>query len=408
MAKRGIVLSNGDGRVTFSDTGSIWYEDTNLEITGSEISASSLTLAGIAANKLMYVSGSRILPVVTGTLNKGALVWNSSTSQWSASSDIVEYYTGNAGGDISGTYGDSINPPAVVNISNVNSGTLRSFNGGTGAVIPVGSNILLKATSGSFTYISASAASSGSFLTATSQNGWALSPPAYQPDIRFYTSGSTGNTFTWTKPEGARFARVILQGAGGGGGGGAAATYNGAGGGSGGFTDIVIDLSLITSASVTASIGGNGGSAAGSGVSGDTTSFGSYTAVGGSGGGVGANSTSNGGAAGTGTTKNGGKGASSVTTAADTTYDMPSGGARGGSGAVGGTITSLLLNKNFGYNISSTGDDLSTALIPASGALGVASPSVPSRPSYGAGGAGGAINTAGGAGGHGYALIISW
>ena len=409
MANRSIILSNGDGRVTFSNTSSIWYDDVTLTITGSAISAGSLTLPSIEANKLIYVSGGSILPVVTGTVNNGALVWNATTSQWSASSDIVEYYAGTAGGDLSGTFGTQ-NFPKVTNISNVSSGTLSAFYGGTGANIPTGSNILLKATSGSFSYLSASAASSGSLVTATSTNGWTIAPPAYQPDVRFYTSGSTGNTFTWTKPAGARFARVILQGAGGGGGSYRTATVSGAGGGSGGYTDIIIDLANITNTViVTVGIGGLGTFVTNTPPPGGSTTFGSYYSAGGGGGGVGfgAASSAPGGIAGVGLTKNGGSGCPpQSSTSAVTVVGMPSGGGR--FGGTPGTIVPIFQNsqKNFGYTLDSAGGTINITL--SSGSVG-SNGSTPAKPGYGAGG-GGAMGTVsiGGDGGDGYALIISW
>ncbi len=435
MAKKSLILSNNDGRVTFSNTGSLWYDDVTLSITGSEISASSIAFAGISVNKLMYVSGSSILPVVTGTVNNGALVWNATTSQWSASADIVEYYTGSAGGDLSGTFGQ-IGFPVVKNISNVSSGTLSAFYGGTGANIPTGTNILLKATSGSFTYLSASAASSGSLVTATSQNGWTLAPPAYQPDVRFYTSGSTGNTFTWTKPTGARFARVILQGAGGGGGGStsnnAPSALNGGGGGAGAFTDVTIEISSVSSASVTTGIGGNGGicnvvASTTNGLSGSITSFttnaGTVLSANAGLGGVrtsGAN-TNAGGAGGTamsvangGYSKTGDAGATGGA-AQRTVYAICGGGGAGGwyNRSI---ITPIIQSTSFGYSTTSDGVNLSMLTF-ASGTNG--NLTTPERAGYGGGGAAAvagstvaptqrAAGVTSDHGGHGYVLVISW
>lgn len=81
---------------------------------------------------------------------------------------------------------------------------------------------------------------------------------------------STSGTYTWTKPDGCRYVRVLVVGAGGGGCG------HGEGGGAGGFAEKWIDVTSVSSVTVT--VGGRGGgtgyhSGAGNG---GTSSFGSY------------------------------------------------------------------------------------------------------------------------------------
>lgn len=420
MAKKSIVLSNGDSRVTFSNTGSLWFDDVNMAITASGVYADSLKLPSVGDNKLFQVSGSSLVAVQNGLTNKGTLAWNSTLNQWSASADVVEYYSGNAGGDVIGNYGDSENPPKVVNISNVVSGTLRSLNGGTGLSLASGKNVLLKATSAGITAMSASAGMSGSVISAVSGSGWAISPPAYMPDVRFYTSGSSGNTFTWTKPAGAKFARVILQGAGGGGGGGTTSTSSnareGSGGGSGGFTDIIIELSSINSATVTVGLGGIGGTKPNGGAAGGTTSFLSYTAGGGGGG---PNGSGTGGAGGIGLSKNGGYGAGgkywdglSANVPAETVYGMPSGGgcAISSGYTYPGPIDPMVSSKSFGYSVDSTGKVIDIPLL-GYGAAGNGGNYPPDATNYGSGGAGapgGPAAAKGSNGAAGYALIISW
>lgn len=433
MAKKSIILDNGDGRVAFSNTASFYYEDSNLTLTGSEISASQqLNFPNIPANKLVYISGStkNLVKVVDGTVNKGALVWNSTTSQWSASSDIVESYTGQTDGNyLSGSFNDP-GGVKVINISSVSSGTLPTGYGGTGANIPAGNNVLLVAKSGSYSYLSASASASGSVVTATS-NGWALMQPAYQPDVRFYTSGSTGNTFTWTKPAGAKFARVILQGAGGGGGGSrcGASIYNGSGGGAGAFTDVVIDVSAISTASVTAGIGGQGGANAfnavpTSGVAGGNSTVdanGIALSAGGGAGGLSATANTGraGGAGGLamsvssgGYSKTGGAGApngTSVSVPYYTAYGICGGGGAGGFNN-GPEIITMIQSTCFGYTTTSDGIDISTLNFKKAKSSDY---SPGATADYGVGGtaaAGSAANIGGNScnGGNGYILIISW
>jgi hypothetical protein len=90
---------------------------------------------------------------------------------------------------------------------------------------------------------------------------------------------------TWTKPAGVNLVKVTVVG---GGGGGGSATTNDltAGGGAGGGTAIeVIDVSGISSETITIGAGGAGGTGGGVGSDGGTTSFGAHcSATGGEGG----------------------------------------------------------------------------------------------------------------------------
>lgn len=403
MAKKSLILDNGDGRVTFSNTASVSLDDgADNNMSASFMTASSLSISGLGVGqvKLLSASNGTFNIFSDGTVDGGAIAFDG--TRWVTSSLLVQDYSGSAYGDLSGTYESGVQ---VVNISNVNAGTLPVAFGGTGRSLASSQALILKvsASAGQTPVISALSASSGSVLT-TYGGAWTAIPPGY-PDVRFYTSGSTGNTFTWNKPSGARFARIILQGAGGGGGG--FNVSNGGGGGSGGFTDITIDLAFISTLLVTASLGGNGsvssaGSNGGATYVGRPTSPTEYYANGGVGGGVNSALPT---AGGTGITKNGGAGAGANGTAAETVYGMPSGGGRGAGAA--GTVVHIISNKNFGYHITYDGIDISTSLIAASGSAG-ASTSIPVRPGYGAGGGGGVSGYAGGPGGHGYALIISW
>ena len=99
---------------------------------------------------------------------------------------------------------------------------------------------------------------------------------------------------TWTKPTGINLVKVTVIGGGGGGGNcdAGASTNDSAGGGGGGGTTIeIIDVSSISSETVTIGAGGAGATTgAATGSAGGASSFGSHCSATGGGGGVGANS----------------------------------------------------------------------------------------------------------------------
>jgi hypothetical protein len=96
---------------------------------------------------------------------------------------------------------------------------------------------------------------------------------------------------TWTKPAGINLIEVELVG---GGGGGSAGYADGSpGGGAGGYSRKLIDVSSITSETVTIGSGGAAGTSTSNGSAGGTTSFGSHmSATGGSGSAYGTNAIS--------------------------------------------------------------------------------------------------------------------
>lgn len=109
---------------------------------------------------------------------------------------------------------------------------------------------------------------------------------------------------TWTKPAGCK--RILVFGTGGGGGGGDATSSNhGVGGGGAGGTSIkFIDVSAISSETVTIGGGGAGGTGGGNGATGGNTTFGAHFTASGGAGGTGDSSPPDGGTGGTAATGN--------------------------------------------------------------------------------------------------------
>jgi hypothetical protein len=119
---------------------------------------------------------------------------------------------------------------------------------------------------------------------------------ANPPTIQTFTSSGT-----WTKPSGCKKIKVTVTGGGGGGGATTTNNYGGGGGGGGGGTSIeFIDVTAVSSVSVTVGGGGSGGTSSGNGSSGGTSSFGAYCSATGGGGGYKSSVGNGGGSAGSG------------------------------------------------------------------------------------------------------------
>ncbi len=369
MAKRGVVLSGDDSRVTFSDTGSLSIDDVTNNVSASYVSASSLALPGVSSSgiKLLSASNGVISTFPNGAINNSAIAWNG--TRWVTSSIIPQTYAGVAGGDLSGSYDDSVK---VTSIENVYYGALPVNHGGTGTSLEVGANDIVKVSSsaGSTPQFSTITAASGAILTSVS-GVLSADLPWYMQKVEIYTKPGTYN---WKKPAGIRFARVITQGAGGSGGNGARNTGTwtpGGGGAAGGFADGTFDLSLISNATVTVGAGGaqqKGTIGAGTALAGNAGGASSFVATniniygnGGAAGPVGATTVAAaaGGASGGGSfTKTGGNSNSYNTI--NSVYDAPAGGGVGESylGTVGtagvqnpATVNKILnVDGLFGYN----------------------------------------------------------
>lgn len=99
---------------------------------------------------------------------------------------------------------------------------------------------------------------------------------------------------TWTKPAGITVAVAEVIAAGGGGGSCEGGLSAGGGGGAGGYSKVLVDVTGISSESVTVGTGGSGGAAAAGpndGSSGGSSSFGSHASATGGSGGVGGEGT---------------------------------------------------------------------------------------------------------------------
>lgn len=188
----------------------------------------------------------------------------------------------------------------------------RIVDGGTGDLYIQGNNMYLTNTSGNnyFGAISGGAATlyhNNSAKLATTSTGVNVTGALTVNGSPFSSTPPTVQTFTssgtWNKPSGCKAVKVTVVGGGGGAGGTSNSTYGGAGGGgAGGFGIAFIDVTAVSSQTVTVGSGGSGGSTAPTdGSSGGSSSFGSYcTATGGGGGAKAAgNVTTAGGSAGT-------------------------------------------------------------------------------------------------------------
>ena len=113
----------------------------------------------------------------------------------------------------------------------------------------------------------------------------------FNPGLKSVQVFASAGTTTWTKPSGIKLVKVIVTG-GGGGGGRANATDSasgtaGSGGGGGGTAIKLIDVSAVSSVSVTVGDRGIGSPSDGvQGTAGGTSSFGSYCSATGGGGGL--------------------------------------------------------------------------------------------------------------------------
>ena len=108
-------------------------------------------------------------------------------------------------------------------------------------------------------------ASSSTFLRG--DMAWtAVSDTSGLSSVQVFTSSGT-----WTKPSGVTKVMVEVQAGGGGGGGSSSTSYAAGSGSGGGYTKKIIDVSSISSATITVGSGGSGGTSSGTGVNGGSS-----------------------------------------------------------------------------------------------------------------------------------------
>jgi hypothetical protein len=365
MANKKILVSSGNGKrqtiPTLSGTSSLYFDDATNTIVAKSGSISTLQ---VGTTSSMLVASSGVVSAIPVGTSGSMLVYNGSS--WTTTPSTIP--VGAAGGDLTGSYPT----PQVKGVGNVVSGTLAIANGGTGRTTLTSGSILV----GNSSQVGLIAPNANGDVLTVSSGVWGSVTGLVAIDIQMFTGSGAA---TWTKPTGARFARVLLQGAGGGGGSGWTRTATsqtvagGAGGGSGGFTDIMISvIDLSSSATIPVYVGqggaGNvsifGGATAGG--AGEQSRFGVndansapsasnakyYCSAGGGSGGSSSSTAAAGGAGGFGLTILGSAGATSTagggaTTDATSSYFGATGGGAGGGvtttgtgafGSKGGTI----------------------------------------------------------------------
>lgn len=156
--------------------------------------------------------------------------------------------------------------------------TLPVTKGGTGVATLAANNVLLG--NGTSALQEVAPGTSGNVLTSNGTT-WTSAVPAGGSSgslLRITVFSSSG---TWTKGADTNYVRAYGWGGGGGGGGGS----NGRGGGSGAYAEEFIDVTAVSTVSVTVGSGGTAGTSSVAGGNGGSSTFGSYfTAGGGTGG----------------------------------------------------------------------------------------------------------------------------
>jgi hypothetical protein len=266
MTIKSILLSNGNGTILESPTGSFGYDDNTDYIYISTLSASQINISG--ASNSVFISDNGQISALPAAGNSGKFIVSDGNRLVVDSAQNIA--NGNTSGDLSGSYPS----PIVKSLSNAVSGTLPVSLGGLGNTlsdIPSGSLILASGTGSLVAVSTANATSSTEEYVLGSNNGaWAaINASAVQRDVsvQFFTcsAANTTSTYTWTKSNPNHiWARVMIQ-AGGGAGAGSGTVLNaanGGGGGGGGFSDFTMFVSGVNSATVVVGAGGTSTSTA--------------------------------------------------------------------------------------------------------------------------------------------------
>jgi hypothetical protein len=267
MAIKNILLSSGSAKRWSAPENRFAYDTDTEYISIDNLSSSQFVLTGAISSVLINSGG--IVTAYAASTNSGSYLVTDNT-KWTVGS------AGNVSiGPVSGTLSGSYPNPRFVDITYVDTGSLPVARGGFSGsgnfnllrTIPSGSLIVANGT-GSLTTISTASYVEGNDYVLASVSGssvWAVvtaSAPARDANVQYFTCSSPTVTTTgsWVKQNpNHQWARVMLQGGGGGGSVYTAGSTPGQkGGGGGGFTDIVVYVGNILSASITVGAGALG------------------------------------------------------------------------------------------------------------------------------------------------------
>ncbi len=252
------LLYNDNGtNVEIDNSGSlpsIYYDTASGSVNTQGVVVSSITASlsntGIvltdATGKLSVASTSSVQN--NSYLKSDGITWRFIT----ATDQLVGNFT--AGSDVSGTFANG----NVKSVENVTSGILKTINGGTGVSSFLSGGILLADGANPLKFVKPDSA--GAILRpqgSTWYSGGAAGTTS--PSVSGLYVTTAMSPYNWTKPAGVKNAKVILMGGGGGGCGGALGAGTGPamlGGAAGGFSMYDLDVSNVSSATISAGTGG--------------------------------------------------------------------------------------------------------------------------------------------------------
>lgn len=292
MANKNIIVSNNGKYEPISAS-----VDSDSGQLSSSVSVTINTASFVGQSSLMQVYGGNLMPVANSSISNPQSNYSGSVLTYDNSEGLAPSRASVASfsGDISG---DTISRVIVRNVSNVTGGVLPLTYGGSGTgsfsanslittsgsgLVPSVSNKIVVGTSNS--YISGDTALLN-FLELSEPVVYlytgivSASPYTAQQSTQVNVASST---FTWTKPAGCRFIRIICQGGGGAGAGKWSSAGTGChmtGGGGGGYADILFSALSIPSTVLISAGNGPPGlntlSGQGYGLGGGHSSFGNY------------------------------------------------------------------------------------------------------------------------------------
>lgn len=278
MANKNILVSNNGKYEPISAS-----VDDVTSVLSSSLSVTANTSSFVAQSGIMEIYNGKLMPVGNSSILNPQNNYSGSLLSYDSSEGFGPSRTANAAfsGDISGDTAAGIK---VRSVSNVTGGILQSLYGGTGTGSFSVNSLITTSGSGLIPNLANKVVIGSGFGLAFTDSS--SSAEQSQIDVYLYTGSiNSSNIFTWNKPQGYRFVRVICQGGGAGGEfayrgtGGTTDFGNGAGGGGGGgYSDVTFNyFSLPQTVIVTAGAGGSGGitnvSNAGQGAS---SSFGNF------------------------------------------------------------------------------------------------------------------------------------